>query len=162
MSSRFFENQPNEICSHFREKASIGTFLRPKKPQNHSKEGKGEKERARRRKGGDRRKKSNCFTLSFYNSFFGDSFWPKKLLDTKGLFGDNVIKNPARYTTPWIPWCQHQKPQVFLQDQSLQPIFDRICDLVEHTQFPRPANKNKYIRVHHACKCKWFIKMHVH
>ena len=23
--------------------------------------------------------------------------WPKKLLDAKGLFGDNVIKNPARY-----------------------------------------------------------------
>ena len=24
-------------------------------------------------------------------------FGRKKLLDTKGLFGDNVIKNPARY-----------------------------------------------------------------
>ena len=45
MSSRFFENQPNEICSHFREKASIGTFLRPKKPQNHSKEGKGKEKK---------------------------------------------------------------------------------------------------------------------
>ena len=53
-------------------------------------------------------------------------------------------------TTLWIPWRQHQKPQVFLQDQSIQPIFDRICDLVEHTQFPHPANKNKYIRVHYV------------
>ena len=102
MSSRFFENQPNEICSHFREKASIGTFLRPKKPQNHSKEGKGKEKKKEQGEGKEEieEKKSNCFTLSFYNSFFGDSFWPKKLLDTKGLFGDNVIQNPARYTTP--------------------------------------------------------------
>ena len=26
-----------------------------------------------------------------------DSFWPKKLLDGKGPFDDNVFKNPARY-----------------------------------------------------------------
>ena len=39
--SRFFENQPNEICSHFSEKASKVTFLTPKKPQNHCNEGEG-------------------------------------------------------------------------------------------------------------------------
>ena len=40
-SSRFFENQPNEICSHLREKASKGRFLKPEELQNHSNEGKG-------------------------------------------------------------------------------------------------------------------------
>ena len=29
MSGRFFENQPNEICSHLSEKASKGRFLKP-------------------------------------------------------------------------------------------------------------------------------------
>ena len=60
ISSRLFENQPNEICSHLSEKASKGMFPMPEKLQNHSNEGKlrkGEKERTRRRKGGE--KKSN-------------------------------------------------------------------------------------------------------
>ena len=79
------------------EKASKGMFLKPEKLQNHSK---GEKERRKRKseeKERRRRKKSNGCTLSFYNSYFGDSFWPKKLLDAKGPFGNNVFKNPARY-----------------------------------------------------------------
>ena len=42
------------------------------------------------------REKSNGCTLSFYNSYSGDSFGRKKLFDAKGPFGDNVIKNPAR------------------------------------------------------------------
>ena len=48
ISSRLFENQPNEICSHLSEKASKGMFPRPEKLQNHSNEGKlrkGEKEK---------------------------------------------------------------------------------------------------------------------
>ena len=36
--------------------------------------------------------------LVFYNSYFGDSFWPKKTVGIKGPLGDIVIKNPARYT----------------------------------------------------------------
>ena len=35
-----------------------------------------------------RREISDGYTLSFYNSYFGDA---------KGPFGDNVFKNPARY-----------------------------------------------------------------
>ena len=50
------------------------------------------KEEERRR----RKKKSNGCTPSFYNSYFGDSFCPKKMFDAKGPLGDNVIKNPAR------------------------------------------------------------------
>ena len=48
ISSRLFENQPNEICSHLSEKASKGMFPKPEKLQNHSNEGKlrkGEKEK---------------------------------------------------------------------------------------------------------------------
>ena len=41
ISSRFFENQPNEIYSHMLEKASKGRFFGPDKLQNHTNEGKG-------------------------------------------------------------------------------------------------------------------------
>ena len=56
-----------------------------------------EKERRKRKSEEEerrRREKSNGCTLSFYNGYFGDSFWPKKnLLDTKGPFGGgNVFK----------------------------------------------------------------------
>ena len=98
MSSRFFENQPNEICSHLSEKASKGRFLKPEKLQNHSNEGKGEEKKKERGEGEEEKKKSNDCTVSFYNSYFGGTFWPKKLFDTKGPFGNNVIKNPARCT----------------------------------------------------------------
>ena len=59
------------------EKASKGRFPKPKKFQNHSTEGKGKekkKERVRRKK--EKRKKA--MVLSFYDSYFGDRFRPKK------------------------------------------------------------------------------------
>ena len=64
--SQFFENQPNEICSHLSEKASKVGFFKPEKLQSHSNEGKGEegKKKAKRRKGGE--EKSNACTPSFY------------------------------------------------------------------------------------------------
>ena len=58
---------------------------------NHSNEGKGKEKKKERGEG----KKGNGCTLSFYNSYFGDSYWPKKTVRLKGPFGDNVIKNPA-------------------------------------------------------------------
>ena len=75
------------------EKASQGRFVKPEKLQNHSNEGKGKK-----KKKGREEKKSNGCTLSFYISYFGEIFWPKKLLDAKDTFGDNVFENPARCT----------------------------------------------------------------
>ena len=45
MCSRFFENQPNEICSHLSEKPSKGRFLKPDKLQNHTNEGKGKEKK---------------------------------------------------------------------------------------------------------------------
>ena len=78
ISSRFFENQPNEICSHLSQKASKGRLLGPDELQTHSIKRKGERKRAGRKKGGEETKKSNGCTLSFFNGYFEDSFWPKK------------------------------------------------------------------------------------
>ena len=79
MCSRFFENQPNEICSHLSEKPSKGRFLNPDKLQNHTNEGK-EKEK-KKEPGGrkEEKRKSNGCTLSFYNGYFGDRFSPKPI-----------------------------------------------------------------------------------
>ena len=48
-----------------------------------------------------RREKSNGCTLSFIMATLDQksmaTFWPKKLLDAKDQFGNNVMKNPARY-----------------------------------------------------------------
>ena len=73
ISSRFFEKQANEICRHLSEKASKGSFHVFEKLQNNSNESKelkrkGEKERARKKSGGE--KKSNDCTLRFCNSYF--------------------------------------------------------------------------------------------
>ena len=72
ISSQFFENQPNEICSHLSEKASKGMFFKPEKLQNHSNEGKGKEKEKERGEGKEETKKRNGCTLSFYNSYFGD------------------------------------------------------------------------------------------
>ena len=70
-------------------KASKGSFFKPRKLQNLSNEGKrkGEKERARRRKAVEEKK--YVFIIATLEIVFGQ----KKLLDAKGPFGDNVIKN---------------------------------------------------------------------
>ena len=96
-SSRFFENQPYEICSHLRKNASKGTFRKPEKLQNHGNEGKGKEKRKERGEGKEEKKRKDGCTISFYDSYFEDCLWPKKPFDAKGLFGDDVIKNPARH-----------------------------------------------------------------
>ena len=44
-------------------------------------------------KGGEEKKAIVALLVFIIATFFDQ----KKMLDTKGLFGDNVIKNPARY-----------------------------------------------------------------
>ena len=93
------ENQPNEICSHLSEKASKGTFLKPEKLQNHSNERKGKEKKKERGEGKEEKKKKAMvallvFTIATLEIVFGR----KILLEAKGLFGDNVIRNPARNT----------------------------------------------------------------
>ena len=59
ISSRFFKNQANEICSHdhLSEKASKGTFLKPEKLQNHSNEGKEKEKKTERGEGKEEKRK---------------------------------------------------------------------------------------------------------
>ena len=83
MSSQFFENQPNEICSYLCEKVSKGKFLKPEKLQYHSNEGKGKKKTKERREGKEEKKKRSGCSLTFYNSYFEDCFWPKKTVARK-------------------------------------------------------------------------------
>ena len=63
-------------------------FLKPEKRQNHSNEGK----RTEKKK-----KKAMVALLVFIIATLEITFGRKKLFDTKGPFGDNVIKNPARH-----------------------------------------------------------------
>ena len=53
-----------------------------------------------REEGMEEKKKSSGRTLSFYNiiTTLKILFGRKKLLDAKGPFGNNVIKNSVRYT----------------------------------------------------------------
>ena len=65
-SSRFFENQPNDICIHLSEKASKGRFLEPEKLENHSNEGKGkEKKKERGEEKEEKRENNGCTLLVF-------------------------------------------------------------------------------------------------
>ena len=55
--NRFFENHPNEICSHLSEKASKGMFPKLEKLQNHSNEGKGKEKKKERGQGKEEERK---------------------------------------------------------------------------------------------------------
>ena len=45
--------------------------------------------------------------LVFMIATLKSNFWPKKLLDSKDPFGDNVLKNPARCKYVCIYECMH-------------------------------------------------------
>ena len=91
ISSRVYENQHDEICSHLSDKASKGKFLKPEKLQNHSNEGKGKKKER------GEEKKAMVALLVLIIATLDIAFDRKKMFDAKGPFGDNFIKNPARY-----------------------------------------------------------------
>ena len=138
-SSRVFENQHNETCSHLSEKASKGRFLKPEKIQNHSNEGKGKEKKKERREGKkEKKQKSKGCTLSFYNSYFGDSFWPKKKNCWMQKANMAIPLSKIRlelYYPHWLPhrlsrrqslgglstrrsWYHWRHPEVFLQHDS--------------------------------------------
>ena len=70
-------------------------FLSPTSPKIIATKEK--KRRKRKSEGKEEKKKSNGCTLSFCNSYFGEFLAEKNCWTQKGLLGDNVIKNPARY-----------------------------------------------------------------
>ena len=65
MSSQFYENQLKEIWSTFESK---GRFFGPDKLRNHTNEGE-EKERARRKKGGEEKKAMVAHLVSIMATF---------------------------------------------------------------------------------------------
>ena len=81
------------------EKTSKDKFLKPEKLQNHISEGKGKEKKKEEGEGMEKkRKKAVVAFLVFITTTLKIIFGRKKLLDAKGPFGDNVIKNPVRYT----------------------------------------------------------------
>ena len=75
---------------------SKGRFRKPDKLQNQSNEGKGKAKRKSEDKERKRRKK-RMVALSVLTIATLKIFDRKKPFDAKGLFGDDVIKNPARH-----------------------------------------------------------------
>jgi len=65
ISSRFFENLPNEIFSHLSEKESKGKFRKPEKLQNHSKEGKGREKKKELWEGKEEKRKKQWLHSQF-------------------------------------------------------------------------------------------------
>ena len=80
ISSRFFENQPNEICSHLSEKASKSRLLGPDELQTHSIKRKGERKRAERKKGGEETKKAMVALSVFLMATLKIVFGRKKVI----------------------------------------------------------------------------------
>ena len=75
ISSRFLKINLTKICSHLREEAGQKAgFLDP----ISSKITLTNKKERRKRMSEEEKEKSNGFTLSFYDGYFGDSFWPEK------------------------------------------------------------------------------------
>ena len=93
ISRRFFENQPNKICSPLSEKASKRRFREPEKLQNHINEGKGKE----KKKEQGEEKKAMVALLVFIMATLTIVFGRKKLLDPNDPFGGNLFKSPARY-----------------------------------------------------------------
>ena len=94
ISGRFFKTNLTKCAVIWVKKRQKGRFRKPEKLQNHSNEGKRKEKKKERGEGKEKRKKQWLHS-EFSNGYFG-YFRPKKLLDAKGQFGDNVIKNPAR------------------------------------------------------------------
>ena len=96
MFSHFFENQPNEICSYLSEKTSKGRFLKPKKLQNHSKKGKGKEKKKEQGEEKEEKRKTQWLHSFVVIAILVILFGQKKLLDAKGPFRNNAIKDPAK------------------------------------------------------------------
>ena len=91
--SRFFENQPNEICSHLSEKASKGTgFLNPRNSKTTVNEGKRKEQKKERGEGKEeKRKKAMIPLFVFIKATLGIVFGRKGCRTQKGQFGKKGV-----------------------------------------------------------------------
>ena len=77
---------------------SKSRFRKPDKLQNHRNEGKGKEKKKERGEGEEEKKKKRMVALLVLTiATLKIVFDRKKPFDAKGLFGDDVIKNPARH-----------------------------------------------------------------
>ena len=63
--------------------------------------------------------------LLFIMSYFGDRFWPKKLLEGKRTFDDYVFKNPARYIQLKI--CYYITRHIWYPRKDTIDILNKFC-----------------------------------
>ena len=77
-------------------KTSKGRFLKPEKIQNHSKKGKGKEKKKERGEEKEEKRKTKWLHSFFIIATLAIVFGQKKLLDAKGPFCNNAIKNLAR------------------------------------------------------------------
>ena len=92
ISSLFFENDPNEICSHLSEKGPKGRFFAPDKLKSHTSKGKSEADERRRRER----------AMEAFSVFILATLW--LWFDRIG----NVFKNPAGYI-----FIADEKPRMY-------------------------------------------------
>lgn len=87
ISSRFFENEPNEICGHLRVKGPKGRFLASDNLKSHISKGKSEEEERKR----------NETAMATFLVFIWATLW--QWFDRRGLFNGNVFKNPDIFSS---------------------------------------------------------------
>ena len=88
------------------EKRQKAHFLRPRSSKIRVTNEKERRKRKSEEKERRRRKKAMLALLDFIIATLEIVFGRRKLLNAKDLFGDNVIKNPARYRSPHLPRFQ--------------------------------------------------------
>ena len=145
ISRRFFENQPNKICSPLSGKASKGRFREPEKLQNHINEGKGKE----KKKEQGEEKKSNGCTLSFYNGYLEDSFWTKTTVGRKR----SIWRYPARYSqTQKVDHPPRSTPPTLYEQ-----ILAWVRDVIFYTEPTIYCLGGKKIRTLTVCRCHYKI-----
>ena len=97
ISSRFFEKEPNGICSHLCKKEPKAGVFCARLARNHTSEGK-EKEKKKERGGirEKKRKKEQWLHSGFFILAPLESFYRRKMLDGTDLFDGDVFENQAR------------------------------------------------------------------
>ena len=116
-------------------------FFKPDKFQNHCNEGKRKGKKQERRERKRRREKNNGCTLSFYNSYFGDSYWTQKVHLVITFWKIRLdIKRKIKKGSPLYPPPPPPTPTTHTNWYK-RTFFDQIHS-VNVTKFPLPVQRN--------------------